>query len=107
MSSCQTLRVLTLSVVCLGSAVACDSHPVQVGMNENDVVKMMGKPTLAIDERQQVASLFANDPACVSKLTRVAVYDRWWRNDVVVGFDTSGIVQCVRTTIATAVTEFD
>jgi hypothetical protein len=72
-------------------------------MTEPIVVSIMGRPTASFEAPHDVASWFHTDKKCISTLARVVLYDHYRRDDVIVGLDEKGVVQCTRTTRGTLI----
>ena len=90
--------------VLVGTSIACSDHPLRAGMSEDEVIRAMGRPTLSYEGTSQVGDWFAESKECVPKLKRILLYDRYVRDDVLVGIGVDATVLCVDTTRGTAVT---
>lgn len=66
----------------------------------------MGQPSLVIDDKKQFVAFLIEQAECRQKLTKVLIYDRSFLDDVIVGVDTGGTVQCVETTRGIVVSDF-
>lgn len=97
---------LLVCTATIASLTACDSHPVRPGMTEEDVFRLMGKPTLSFADKKQFVAFFDDNKECREKSVKLMIYDRSWRKDVIVGINVGGMVQCVDMVEGVAVTDF-
>lgn len=81
-----TVTIYILTIACT------DNSPVKVGMSEAEVNRFMGKPSFQTVEKKGMESyLLPRD--CLQRTTKVTLYKRFLRSDIVVAFGQSGTVR--------------
>jgi len=62
-------------------------------MSGEEVVSILGKPSREIVDSKTVSGLFGGNHDC-SRTSKILVYDKWLRDDVIVGVDAQAKVTC-------------
>jgi hypothetical protein len=89
-------RRMTLVVgICLATVGCNGASHLRNGMQEAEVIQLLGAPAEVITESSLMSVFFIEEDikSCLPKATRVLVYDRWI-NDVSVAIDAKGAVVC-------------
>jgi hypothetical protein len=82
---------------CLAICLACTepADRLRVGMTEQDVIGLLGRPDKDVRDRDNQDSYLSGDQKCATKTVRLLVYSRFVREDVFVGLDARGTVMCI------------
>jgi hypothetical protein len=89
-------RRIALVVGIVLATVACNpGSQLREGMQEVEVIDLLGNATEVITERSLMQGFFVKEDvkSCIPKAIKVLVYDRWI-NDVSVAIDARGTVAC-------------
>lgn len=89
------LQVAATAAIALVTVACNGTGQLKTGMQEADVVGLLGQPIEVITEPSLMGEFLAEEEVktCVPKATKVLVYDRWI-NDVGVAIDAKGTVVC-------------